>query len=44
MEKGRIVADAAFSVCHAQFRLSSLILRASLPAGVPATIMSKERP
>ncbi len=42
--KGRIVADAAISICRSQFRPPSLILRASLLALVPATIISKERP
>jgi hypothetical protein len=42
--KGYIVADAAISICRSQFRPPSLILRASLIALVPATIISKERP
>jgi hypothetical protein len=40
--EGRIVADAAISICRSQFRPPSLILR--LLALVPATIISKERP
>ena len=42
--KGRIAADGAFFYLARQFRPPGLMLRASLLAGVPATVVSEERP